>query len=699
MSADAVASHDGCAMKVRDEVKGTYFETPIPKGTDYKRISLTFRYDWDFTRVLAIVTMANAPLGATVKIRNFKLEEGNKPTDYTLSPEEISQMISDADKKATDVTTKVNEMSADNKITPMEKRDAKNEWEQIMAEYPVVYVQGDPYAITTEKTAYKTAYDSLKAYIEPIIANLTTTSDVDSNTFRARFKTYSDAKAKLLKAVSDASKGLYDNIQIGGRNIIRKKQLTATGALSSSFDDATNTWTLLSSKDVTNWTGLRIADKMTVVPIGSWYIVSFEVFVPVDTTWNVDVNNSFVVGTPNGNDNDDTAQRKTSSKTLKGNTWNKCWFMYKNRDNSTTDLYDYSNFGVVNRTGADIEVKIRNVKGEIGTKPTEFTFANEDVEELIANADKKAQESKDSIADMSSDSKVTPIEKVQLKKEWAVITSEKPQYEALAESFGVSTLKTNYINSYNALNTAITPILSKMQETSSINGATFRSTFDDYYDKKAQLIKKINESSKTVAQGLSGKVLHTDPTFKNGLNDVKIYNNSSSYGNVTLNRIAKLADTPTSSDYVLEVKTLATPVSPNYGGFTFQTMTRANAVFITRFVAKLPVGSSFVFGSNGIGTGGKSEWLTSSAGTGNWEEYIYRVQCGYTGTFSTTNFFSVYGGTLPLTWHLAYATVIDATEYDYSVADMSNDNKLTPKKLDLNKSLNLSKLKKCNMRI
>lgn len=293
------------------------------------------------------------------------------------------------------------------------------------------------------------------------------------------------------------------------------------------------------------------------------------------------------------------------------------------------------------------------------------------------SADSKAQEAKNAIADMANDNKITPIEKQQLKKEWASISAEKPQYESLATTYGVGTEKTNYVNAYNTLNTFITPFLANTAVTSDINGATFRATFDDYYDKKAQLIKKINELSKIVAQGLNGKVLYNDPMFKNGLNDVKVYNNSSNT-NVTVTRVAKPSDAPTNSTHVLEIKALALPISPAYGGFSFQTMSRANAIFVTRIVAKIPVGSKIVFASNSYGSGGKQEWLTPTAGTGNWEEYLCRLQCGSTGTFSSTNFFNIEGGTLPLTWYVAYATVIDATDYDYSITDMANDNKLTP---------------------
>ncbi|MGR5954247.1 hypothetical protein ACT7DP_30245 [Bacillus paranthracis] len=118
---------------------------------------------------------------------------------------------------------------------------------------------------------------------------------------------------------------------------------------------------------------------------------------------------------------------------------------------------------------------------------------------------------------MSSDSKITPVEKVQLAKEWAVMLSEKPQYEALATTYGITTEKTNYVNAYNTLNTVLNGtggILTSMTTTSSVTGSTFRGQFDDYYDRKAQLVKKINELAKSLADNAQGTANGVNNTIK-----------------------------------------------------------------------------------------------------------------------------------------------------------------------------------------
>lgn len=158
-----------------------------------------------------------------------------------------------------------------------------------------------------------------------------------------------------------------------------------------------------------------------------------------------------------------------------------------------------------------------------------------------------------------------------------------------------------------------------------------------------------------------GKMLYRDPVFYNGSNSVKVYNNSSN-GTVTITR-QQDATAPNVSKYVLLIKNTGT-ASPNCGGFCFNTTVSYRKVFIASFIARIPNGRNVCFHSNRIGTGGTQKWLTPTAGTGDWKEYVFKVTGG-TEDFSTTFFFSLTGDTgiveSPVTWSLAYATVFDVT--------------------------------------
>ena len=160
---------------------------------------------------------------------------------------------------------------------------------------------------------------------------------------------------------------------------------------------------------------------------------------------------------------------------------------------------------------------------------------------------------------------------------------------------------------------------------------------------------------------------YLDENFLSGGNNITVYNNSGG-SNVTITRTANNStiNAPTTSGFVLQITHNGTTTSPGFGGFTFAVGTRANAVLVATFTARLAVGRTLTWASNAIGTNGQSYWLTNNVGTGKWEEYSYVVICGDSGSFSSTHFFYVTGGTAPsagtpLVWYLASAAVYDVT--------------------------------------
>lgn len=175
------------------------------------------------------------------------------------------------------------------------------------------------------------------------------------------------------------------------------------------------------------------------------------------------------------------------------------------------------------------------------------------------------------------------------------------------------------------------------------------------------LVSTVSGNARLIALAMSkGKMLNRDPEFRSGLNGIGIYNNSGN-GMVAVERVADI-NLPNQSGYKIKITTSGA-VEPGLGGFTFSTQTRANAVFITRFIAWVPVGYRIEWATN-AGAGGK--WLTNNVGTGDWEEYAFHVKCASSGTFSSTNYFYLAGGSgsLPVTWYLAFATVYDAGSID-----------------------------------
>ena len=177
-------------------------------------------------------------------------------------------------------------------------------------------------------------------------------------------------------------------------------------------------------------------------------------------------------------------------------------------------------------------------------------------------------------------------------------------------------------------------------------------------------------------ESINGKMLCKDPEFKLGLNGTKTYHAQNDGGSLTVSRIQKSSNANAAgspyndSDYCLYIKAYGGTWTNHLGGFYFANQSRANAVFIVKVSAKIPVGYTLKNIHNRYGTDGKQEQLTSMAGTGKYETYIFKVTCGSTGTFSTINHLMLSGpvkpSTAPLEWFVDYATVFDQTADGYS---------------------------------
>ena len=176
-------------------------------------------------------------------------------------------------------------------------------------------------------------------------------------------------------------------------------------------------------------------------------------------------------------------------------------------------------------------------------------------------------------------------------------------------------------------------------------------------------------------ESINGKMLYADPEFKKGYNGVYKYTNSSNVdpdyiaSKLTVERVTKPSDAPTQSGYCLKV-TCKAAQTPGYGGVSQSITSRANAVFVQKIIAKIPVGYKINTASNSMGTGYTDTWLTPTEGTGKYTTYLRKVVCGATGTFSTGGYVYITGNpapseSAPLEWYIAYMTAFDLTADGY----------------------------------
>jgi hypothetical protein len=177
-----------------------------------------------------------------VKIARPKLELGNKPSAWTPAPEDTDAAVSAAQTAADAANNLLKDIADDNKLTPSEKQDTLKEWNVISGEKGTLDGQADIFSVTTEKSAYDTAFTNLAYYLNGNVTwtvgaplwlgtdatkGLNTTTTIDGPTFRSNFATYYNARATLLKAIDNAAKNYTDAVQVGGRNLMRNTDFSA----------------------------------------------------------------------------------------------------------------------------------------------------------------------------------------------------------------------------------------------------------------------------------------------------------------------------------------------------------------------------------------------------------------------------------------------------------------------------------------
>ena len=188
-----------------------------------------------------------------------------------------------------------------------------------------------------------------------------------------------------------------DGIQPIGKprpNLIGADDLRATAGEVLAYDAESSTWTLLVNESAGWWNqGLRPKDERVLIPYGETYTLSYEIYIPEHTPMQyaaVDINALPMEGVAawdhrdndaplerlyNGQQGVWTDQRRGVDIPLTSGEWTKVWVTFSNTSSKNTAqvaLYDWSNIGVNNMTGKPLEVKIRNIKGELSDRPTPY---------------------------------------------------------------------------------------------------------------------------------------------------------------------------------------------------------------------------------------------------------------------------------------------------------------------------------------
>lgn len=172
--------------------------------------------------------------------------------------------------------------------------------------------------------------------------------------------------------------------------------------------------------------------------------------------------------------------------------------------------------------------------------------------------------------------------------------------------------------------------------------------------------------------GSLSSISSKDSVFESGNGGIEVYNNSAN-GTVTHTRVQDDDGVPSACKYFgnstkayyIRIDKAAGTASPYCGGFYLLTQSAANHIYRHIIWAKIPVGYTIGDYRNSIGDGGYSEWLTDTAGTGDWYRYVYDVHAGSSGNFSTFGHVAIRANNgdnnAAVTWYVCATQVTDIT--------------------------------------
>ncbi len=172
--------------------------------------------------------------------------------------------------------------------------------------------------------------------------------------------------------------------------------------------------------------------------------------------------------------------------------------------------------------------------------------------------------------------------------------------------------------------------------------------------------------------GSLSSISSKDSVFESGNGGIEVYNNSAN-GTVTHTRVQDDDGVPSACKYFgnggrayyIRIDKAAGTASPYCGGFYLSTHSAANHIYRHIIWAKIPVGYTIGDYRNSIGDGGRSEWLSDTAGTGDWYRYVYDVHAGSSGNFSTLGFVAIRANNgdnnAAVTWYVCATQVTDIT--------------------------------------
>ena len=199
-----------------------------------------------------------------IYIYDIQLTEGNKaPTGYITAEEDVQAQIEQ-------VKLDVDYIASDSSLTPSDKQQVANEWVRIQGEYWSIMANAEKYDVPTD--SFTVYFQALEDYLTPLLADMSTTSEITGTEFRKVFSDYYQISSNMSDLIDDAidesiksTEYLKQAMEDGSTEVKGGLIMTNVMLLKNAEGDVTAGVSGLQEDDVPFWSGADYTNRKKAV--------------------------------------------------------------------------------------------------------------------------------------------------------------------------------------------------------------------------------------------------------------------------------------------------------------------------------------------------------------------------------------------------------------------------------------------------
>lgn len=199
-----------------------------------------------------------------IYLYDIQLTEGNKaPTGYITAEEDVQAQIEQ-------VKLDVDYIASDSSLTPSDKQQVANEWVRIQGEYWSIMANAEKYDVPTD--SFTVYFQALEDYLTPLLADMSTTSEITGTEFRKVFSDYYEISSNMSNLIDDAidesiksTEFLKKAMEDGSTEVKGGLIMTNVMLLKNAEGDVTAGVSGLQEDDVPFWSGADYTNRKKAV--------------------------------------------------------------------------------------------------------------------------------------------------------------------------------------------------------------------------------------------------------------------------------------------------------------------------------------------------------------------------------------------------------------------------------------------------